>query len=39
MSFLMGLIAMIGTFIAQTSCFGCFGIILDEPNIPDSLIK
>ena len=28
MSFLMGLIAMIGTFIAQTSCFG---IILDEP--------
>lgn len=32
------LLATIGAFIAQVSTFGCWGLILDEPEMPESLL-
>lgn len=34
-----GFFAVIGTFIAYTSTFGCIIFICEEPEMPDVLIK
>ncbi len=31
--------AFLGAFVAATSTMGCFVIIYDEPEMPESLIK
>ena len=31
--------AIVGTFVAATSTMGCLIIILDEPEMPESLLK
>lgn len=32
------ILAAIGAFIAKTATFGCWGAILDEPEMPESLL-
>lgn len=32
------LLAAVGAFIAKTATFGCWGAILDEPEMPESLL-
>ncbi len=39
MSFLMGLIATVGSFVASLGGQACYLVILDEPECPKSLIK
>ncbi len=39
MSFLMGLIATVGSFVANLGSQACYLVILDEPECPKSLIK
>ncbi len=39
MSFLMGLIATVGSFVASLGSQACYLVILDEPECPKSLIK
>lgn len=34
-----GLLATLGAVIAQVSTFGCWGLIFDEPEMPESLLK
>ena len=34
-----GFFAILGTFIAYTSVFGCFIFLIEEPEMPKSLIK
>lgn len=39
MEFLANLIANLGESLAETSSSGCFAMIFDEPECPESLIK
>lgn len=39
MEFLANLIANLGESLAETSSKGCFFMMLDEPECPESLIK
>lgn len=39
MEFLANLIANLGSSAAETSSKGCFAMIFDEPECPESLIK
>ncbi len=39
MSFLMGLIATVGSFVASLGSQACYLVLIDEPECPKSLIK
>lgn len=39
MEFLANLLANLGEGLAETSSQGCFLVMLDEPECPESLIK
>lgn len=39
MEFITNLIANLGESLAETSSSGCFLVMLDEPECPESLIK
>ena len=39
MEFIANLLANLGGSLAETSSQGCFTVILDEPECPESLIK
>ena len=32
-------LALLGAFVAASSCIGCWLFLLDEPEMPESLIK
>lgn len=34
-----GLLALLGALVARTATTGCWTIILDEPTMPESLLK
>lgn len=38
MKFLAGALAAIGAFVAATSTMGCLIAIIDEPEMPESLL-
>ena len=38
MKLLVKALAVLGAFVAATSTMGCFIIILDEPEMPESLL-